>query len=1620
MAKTKSIVKTVITVSLLILSLLLSSFVAFSMNARAAESTEVNYEGKTFATNDLFTLSKHITPSDSITFETEIFIPEAYRKVRGVLISNYNHSGITNPFSFEIGSSAKNSEGKLRVYSKDYANIVFDTVLASEAYMGTDENPKYLHVGVTVDTTNKNATLYLNGTKIETKTISTLTSGMYDTSKEGDAGYLVVGNDKRDGGSMFFRGYIKNVGMYSGLRSEAQIAADKTSGFFDTSDSNLLFAYDLCDLKLNGGYLNDYSANANTAVNSAWTINSDTTGRSFTSSDALFVEKNITEVPNTFEAVVYAPTPIPNRNDNRAGVIFGNYYNDGACLNFELHQKGAATVYMDQGPDNPYSAKLGDVLNNYGWVHIAMVRELLASGGAKYTLYVDGRESAETILAADTADLDMQFAQEYFKFSLGRDSREGNGQYFKGKIKKVALYTDSLSANQILSSYKSGGCESDGNYILKYDMTELESSSYVRDLSGNGYNATQGGIPLESINDGRSFDVNDELALSKNLTKQPMTYEALIYAPSTINRTGVIWGNYSGGGSNCINFEIHNNGAASIYFIDKTLPQNQQIMSEKFDCDVRGLEWVHLVITHTVTENGATFDCYINGVLEDTITSEHAWLLDMETTQSDYSLTLGRDWRGGNEQYFKGKIKNVAIYDRALSANEITSSYTNGVDTQNSALMAYYDLTSEANLNGDTVTDGSGNGYTFSSLFTNAIVNPEDYAYSFAVIPDTQKLVYKDAFYGTDYTSSIYDWLAKNKDKHKIKFVMGLGDITDKDGNDNLDDGIDQTNLEWNLVVNQLAKLTNAGIPYSLVQGNHDTVAQLDKFFAANTNFTGADIGYYKDTSLGNYFIRFTAGGNKYMLVVLQYGANDSILKWANEVIAQNSDYSVIVTTHAYMFRDGTTLDINDVVPPRTTVNGSANNGDDIWNELVSKHDNIIMAMSGHDPYANIAYRKDFGDNGNTVHSMLIDFQSMDLSYAYETGMVAMLYFSADGKRVKVEYVSTYKSQEASTAAGSEVTIAYRPARNTFSFEIPDTRAVGEETEYGIVSPAYSDKELYPVLVFKSDKSFVGGYYDIGHALKCIVSYEDLSGSYVVALRGNVTNNVNASIGSFRGNITVDLGGYTVENTNDGNYILDIYVDNSNGYSASYTFKNGTLVKIGGRGLVCLNYHTNMGKNTSHSFFFENVTFRSSNSEKIESVIFHTWENGWSNTFKYVMNANAVFEDCTFDMSGSVDGAVMLPLTYAGGKAVKFNVVINGGKILADTAEDYVQRFTVGDTEDSVTYGKGTNGYTEISLPAGESLPSVSVNDGELTFVKTSSNTDTVTYKLANSAIASFTPKASVTLDSNLIFNIYIPKHESLTSATVSEIADFELGDYSLTEDGKYYIVPAELSADEAAKVFTLKVTLNINGTSLNGKFTFSTVKYAQKLLTMESASTSEKTLAKDMLAYIKSAYEFFNADDKATVAAEIDEVLGTYSSTTVINTADAKKTVMGLTGATFVLDAKPAVRFYFSGAYAYNLFSFKVGERALEITEDNYNASENYVEFSLFAYEMTEVFSYTVKDTEIKGEYNLISYYAYASGNGENDYKGDNKATLTDVTAKFYNYCASAKAYRQYVLENQ
>jgi hypothetical protein len=90
----------------------------------------------------------------------------------------------------------------------------------------------------------------------------------------------------------------------------------------------------------------------------------------------------------------------------------------------------------------------------------------------------------------------------------------------------------------------------------------------------------------------------------------------------------------------------------------------------------------------------------------------------------------------------------------------------------------------------------------------------------------------------------------------------------------------------------------------------------------------------------------------------------------------------------------------------------TANNGDDLWNELISKHKNIVMVLNGHIGSDDVLLKQRTGANGNTVANILINPQLIDTRYKSQGGVgaVAMFYFSDGGKTVEVRYWSTVQN----------------------------------------------------------------------------------------------------------------------------------------------------------------------------------------------------------------------------------------------------------------------------------------------------------------------------------------------------------------------------------------------------------------------------------------------------------------------------------------------------------------------------------------------------------------------------------------------------------------------------------
>ena len=572
----------------------------------------------------------------------------------------------------------------------------------------------------------------------------------------------------------------------------------------------------------------------------------------------------------------------------------------------------------------------------------------------------------------------------------------------------------------------------------------------------------------------------------------------------------------------------------------------------------------------------------------------------------------------------------------------------------------------------------------------------------------------------------------------------------------------------------------------------------------------------------------------------------------------------------------------------------------------------------------------------------------------------------------------------------------------TASYTLCDARLL--ETEYGRIKADFASIEAYPFVLFKDGVNLHGFLdWEIFIDAEMTKNSEFQSGCTLLLRRDYTTSETAKDCWaiSFMRDIQIDLGGNVL--TRGNTHLFNAISHGAKNTTTEITIFNGTLTadltKADGKSTSAAICFNNDGKSTSTDTYIFNLNGLTLDISSGRGLI-STFNNG---TETSRVSATVNYNNCTVSR-GDATGSITLFNLKDDNNRNDISVNINGGSIVADSTLDGVNFATYNDereagkgSPDSFTFGKYNGKYTTVIIPKGTNAPA---NDfGGLKLVKDGEDGTTATYILVPTASIGldFTPKASVTLDSNLIFNIYIPTHAGLGAVTLNGTA-VTLGE---AKDG-YYLIATPLKANNAAEELKLTVELTVDGTPLKGSFTFSTVKYAQKLLAMD-ITNQEKTLIKDMLAYINSAYEYFN--DGETVA-EIVALLNGYVSGKVINTADAKCDTDGLSGATLVLGATPAIRFYLDG-YTADKFSFKVGERALSASEATTGSDTDgsYIEFTLFAYEMTETFTYEIEGTEITGEYNIISYYADAVAKSD--------TALADIVAKFYNYCESAVEYK-------
>lgn len=230
----------------------------------------------------------------------------------------------------------------------------------------------------------------------------------------------------------------------------------------------------------------------------------------------------------------------------------------------------------------------------------------------------------------------------------------------------------------------------------------------------------------------------------------------------------------------------------------------------------------------------------------------------------------------------------------------------------------------------------------------------------------------------------------------------------------------------------QAFQLLAGRLPFSVVPGNHDydalwtdpahpprpelgragvrhvggltgfqsAFSDQSQFFAGQPWYVAAHDGGADSAQI------FTAGQCRFLHIGLQYHAPDASLAWAEEVVARHPGLPTIVTTHDYLGRDDRrnmgSNPLNSVLDPLD------NDPETIWDEFLSRHDQIFLVLSGH--VTGQAFRIDANRAGNQVYQMMADYQGRRQS-ARDAGVendvgdgwLRLLKFRLDGDRPSIE-----------------------------------------------------------------------------------------------------------------------------------------------------------------------------------------------------------------------------------------------------------------------------------------------------------------------------------------------------------------------------------------------------------------------------------------------------------------------------------------------------------------------------------------------------------------------------------------------------------------------------------------
>ena len=497
-----------------------------------------------------------------------------------------------------------------------------------------------------------------------------------------------------------------------------------------------------------------------------------------------------------------------------------------------------------------------------GWLHLVLVGIRTSSTNHTLKIYKNGSEVASNQASGGgTIDFDDFTTTE--KIAIGRQSSSSGSQiYHDYKIDDVSIWSKSLSSTEVSSLYNSGSGTSltgssdlegwwkmgdhsvlpvthsgtatvsvavttsaNGNLLELHSRTASIGVTILSTASGTTTQTHSGTASCQvnlsasasgsvstpySNNYSASFDGSDDLIEVDGFNAQNIigngehTVSLWVKFDTISNYDSIFYMGGSTNNSDYLQLRLREVSSQLRYQVSGRKGGSGNSTVEATTLPATG-SWVHLAYTRTGTGTGATIKIYVNGSYEATATNgEFDAPLGSSSAGTLTNISAFRS--SAYSQYgIDGKIDEVAIWDSALTAAEITKVYNsgepfnltsnNGSYTSSADLQGYwrFEDNTVSGSNG-TIADSSGNSRTATtkngvSFSTDLPVYSNNY--SIALDGTNQYLSvsdHNDFSFGnstTDSAFSVAAWIkmddatkfrifSKQTNSSNIEYVFGV------------------------------------------------------------------------------------------------------------------------------------------------------------------------------------------------------------------------------------------------------------------------------------------------------------------------------------------------------------------------------------------------------------------------------------------------------------------------------------------------------------------------------------------------------------------------------------------------------------------------------------------------------------------------------------------------------------------------------------------------------------------------------------------------------------------------------------------------------------------------------